>query len=87
MGGANRRRRRPRKVASAHRKPAKKAKETERLLAKAARSSGVNIDSLRAWAEEKRKELSKRDSTHLIYGVLRDLERSEENKGVRKSRP
>ncbi len=63
--------------------PAEPAIWSTRRLEEMARSVGISAQSLQRWVEEKRRRASKEETEKLLYGILRDVERS---KGGMKAR-
>ena len=63
--------------------PAELAILSTRRLEETARSVGISAESLQKWVEERRRRASEEETEKLLYGILRDLERS---KGRMKAR-
>ncbi len=56
--------------------PAEPAVFSTRRLEEMARRVGISAESLQRWVEERRRRASEEETEKLLYGILRDVERS-----------
>jgi len=63
--------------------PAEAAAWSTRRLEETARWVRISVESLQRWVEERRRRASEEETEKLLYGILRDVERS---KGGMKAR-